>query len=389
MLFTYRSLDSEEKRVLDRIAQMRHDLRYLVVQQPRRWTGLLARITRARALRASNSIEGINVSQEDAIAAVDGEDPREADRPTWRAVIGYQNAMEYILQRTGNEGFRFSQDVILAVHFMIAQHDLDANPGNFRRGWVGVRNSESGDVVHEGVDRQLLEPLMAELVDYMNSDKVESVMLRAAMVHLNLVMLHPFSDGNGRTARCLHAAALTREGIVAPQFSSIEEYIGRNQQEYYSVLSAVGGGNWNPQRDCQPWVRFCITGHYRQAQTLIRRSRETELTYEELSKLVKDKGLAERTALGLLEAAFGGRVRNSSYRVSTDVSYNLASRDLKDMVDAGLLHPQGEKRGRHYVANDIVRRIRAANRLTKGDDDPFSVIAKPTMVQGSLFDQPA
>ena len=78
MLFTYDALDEPERRVAARITEMRHDLAPYVLQQPRRWTGLLARMTRARALRASNSIEGINVTAEDAIAAVDGEDLTDA-----------------------------------------------------------------------------------------------------------------------------------------------------------------------------------------------------------------------------------------------------------------------------------------------------------------------
>lgn len=76
-------------------------------------------------------------------------------------------------------------------------------------------------------------------------------------------------------------------------------------------------------------------------------------------------------ALGLIEAAFGGRIRNASYRVSTDVSNNLASRDLKALVDASLLVPEGERRGRYYVASPAVRAIRERSRLPKGNDDPF------------------
>jgi Fic family protein len=361
---------------------MRHDLRYHVVQNPRRWTGVLARMTRARALMQSNSIEGINVSQEDAIAAIDGEDPVEADRPTWRAVVGYQAAMEYILQRTRDENFAFTKDVILAVHFMISQHDLDANPGNLRRGWVGVRNSKTGVVVHEGVDRDSLEPLLGELVDYMNTDTGVPAELKAAMTHLNLTMLHPFSDGNGRTARCLQTAVLARQGIVAPEFSSIEEYTGRHQQEYYDVLAQVGGGHWQPARDARPWVRFCLTGHYRQAQTLLRRVGEVALVYEELAKLVAHHGLQERMALGLIEATFGRRVRNASYRVTTDVTNNLASRDLKELVDAKLLTAVGEKRGRHYVATPTLQAIREKNRLPRREDDPF---AEFLPAQPSLF----
>ena len=383
MLFTYRSLHPDDKQVLDRIAQMRHDLRYFVVQQPRRWTELLARMTRARALRASNIIEGINVSAEDAIAAVDNEDPTEADKPTWQAVEGYHAAMDYILQRCRDDSFHFSKDVLLAVHFMISQHDLGANPGNFRPGWVAVRNSVTGDVVHEGVDRDKLESLVDELIDYMNSEDFESIALKAAMTHLNLVMMHPFSDGNGRTARCLQTAVLANEGVVAPIFSSIEEYIGRHQQEYYDVLAEVGGGGWNPERDCRPWVRFCITGHYKQAQTLLRRTRQIERIYEELHREVTKHGLHERTALALLEATAGLRVRNASYRVSADISNNLASRDLKSLVDAGLLVAKGERRGRHYTPSDHIWEIRERNRIPKGVDDPFQTIKDEG--QRSLF----
>ena len=254
MLYTYPELDEAERRVLDRIEAMQRDLRHFVVQNPKRWTGILARMTRARALRASNSIENINVSQEDAVAAVDGEDPAETDRQTWRAVIGYQQAMTYILQRCRDHDFRFSVDAILAIHFMISQSDLDANPGNFRRGWVGVRNTRTNEVVHEGVDRAQLEGLMAELIDFLNDQPQTHLIIKAALAHLNLTLLHPFTDGNGRTARCLQTAVLANEGIAAQTYSSIEEYIGRNQQKYYDVLAEAGGGGFNPERSCKSWI---------------------------------------------------------------------------------------------------------------------------------------
>ena len=372
MLFTYRALDEEEQRVEAATTRIRQDLRRYVVLEPRRWTGLLARMARARALAGSNSVEGINVSDEDAIAAIDGEDPVSADRDTWRAVTGYREAMDYILQRRQSPSFRISEDVLLAVHFMICQSDLTARPGQYRPGWVGVRDSRTGELVHEGVDRDQLEPLIRDLLDYVNDASVGSVFLRAAMTHLNLAMLHPFTDGNGRTARCIHTAVLASDGIVAPTFSSIEEYVGRNQQEYHRVLAEVGGGSWQPERNAKPWVRFCLSGHYRQAQTLLRRMRETERMYVELSTLVEANGLAERSAMALLHAAFGGRVRNASYRVSADISNNLASRDLKALVDANLLAAKGERRGRFYVASPAVTEMRQRLRLPKNVDDPFA-----------------
>ena len=387
MLFFYRELDSEEQRVLARIDDMREQLKHNINLEPRRWTGLLARMTRAKALRASNSIEGINVSDEDALAAVDGEDAVDADRPTRLSIEGFQSAMNYILQRCRDNSFRFSVDMILSVHFMITQSDLKANPGNFRPGWVGVRNSTNGELVHEGVSRDLLEGLVHELVEYMNSPDAPHAIIKGAMVHLNLAMLHPFSDGNGRTARCMQTAVLARDGISAPIFSSIEEYIGYNQQIYYDVLAEVGGGKWNPQNDTKPWIRFCLSGHYRQAQTILRRIAEFERVYIELVELTRRKGLPERTTMALVEAAFGLRVRNASYRATVEVSNNLASRDLKQLVDAGLLKPEGEKRGRDYVPSPEVKAIRQAFRMPKGIDDPFNPPAETiSPVQGSLFE---
>ena len=386
MLFMYRALDDAEKRVEAATARIRADLRQYVVTEPRRWTGLLARMTRARALAGSNSVEGIDVSDEDAIAAIDREDPANTDRETWRAVTGYREAMDYILQRWQSPSFSITEDVLLAVHFMICQSDFAARPGQYRPGWVGVRNTRTGELVHEGVDRDRLEPLIRELLDYVNDGDVESVFLRAAMTHLNLAM-HPFTDGNGRTARCIHTAVLAGDGIVAPAFSSIEEHIGRNQQEYYDVLAEVGGGGWHPERNARPWVRFCLSGHYRQAQTLLRRSRELERVYAELEDLVVANGLPERTSMALLQAAIGNRVRNSSYRVSADISKNLATRDLKVLVDARLLVPEGEKRGRFYIPSATVAELRRKSRLPRNVDDPFAEDGRVQLSasQASLF----
>ena len=384
VLYQYNLLDVPERRALERIAKLRHDLRYMVQVEPRRWTGLLARYTRARALRASNSIEGINVSQEDALAVIDGEDPADADRPTWRAVVGYRTAMDYLLQRCRDPRFEFTLDVVLAVHFMIAQDDLRANPGILRPGWVGVRNSVTGEVVHEGIDRDLLQPHLDLLLQYMSVANPADTILKAAMTHLNLTLLHPFSDGNGRTARCLHTAVLAREGIIAPTFSSIEEYIGLHQQQYYDVLAEVGGGGWNPMRSAKPWVRFCIEAHYRQIQTLLRRTRRVERVWEELLLLAAANDLPERTCFAMLEASTGFKVRNSSYRVTADVSNNLASRDLKALVDAELLVPEGEKRGREYSAGNALRKIWLRYRLDAPTDDPF---AESEEDQPTLFPQ--
>ena len=177
-------------------------------------------------------------------------------------------------------------------------------------------------------------------------------------------------------ARCLQSLVLAREGILAPQFASIEEYLGRNTQAYYDVLGEVGAGCWQPGRNARPWVRFCLLAHFRQAKTLLQRVKEAEQLWGLLEDLASQNGLPDRVVGGLYDAALGLRVRNSTYRSSQEeMSENLASRDLRALVDAGLLIPHGERRGRHYVGAPQVRQVYASIRIQRAstpEDDPFA-----------------
>src|SRR5258708_12735627 len=128
---------------------------------------------------------------------------------------------------------------------------------------------------------------MNELVEHLNAQSPCPSMVRAAMGHLSLVMIHPFADGNGRMARCLQTLVLAREGIIDPWFSSIEEHLGKNTQAYYDVLAVVGKGTWSPKSDARPWLHFCLTAHYRQAKTLLRRSKEMRRIWDKLKQKIR------------------------------------------------------------------------------------------------------
>jgi Fic family protein len=214
--------------------------------------------------------------------------------------------------------------------------------------------------------------LMKELLEGLNEAPPDSpAIVKAAMAHLNLVMIHPFSDGNGRMARCLQTLVLARGGVLSPPFASIEEYLGRNTRAYYDVLAEVGGGSWQPERDARPWIRFCLTAHYRQAHTLLLRTRELQRLWDTLEIEVQKRRLPERTLFALADAAAGLRVRNATYRPIAEISDHLASRDLKSLVDEGLLVSSGEKRGRHYLASETLQAMSLAVREPRKIKDPF------------------
>jgi Fic family protein len=370
MVFRCPELDESEKRVLDKISQIRDSIKY-ALRVPVRWFGSLRRSMLARAIQGSNSIEGYNVTLEDAIAAIEGEPLLEASDENQFAITGYRDAMTYVLELARDPHFAYGAQLIRSLHFMMLRYDLRKNPGLWRPGAVYVRDEQKGSIVYEGSAAEAVPGLVDELCSNLNMQSSLPAVIRAAMAHINLVMIHPFSDGNGRMSRCLQTLVLAREGILEPQFCSIEEYLGRNTKEYYSVLAEVGQGTWRPSNDVRPWIRFCLTAHYRQAKTIVRRIEEIKLVSDEVELLVKKEKLHERCMFALLDAARGLRVRNSTYRAIAEISENLASRDLKTMVDRGLLVSIGDTRSRIYLASEALRQIRLKNRRPTPIQDPF------------------
>lgn len=248
-------------------------------------------------------------------------------------------------------------------------------------GSIYIHDEATRQLVYQGPEVEEVARLMAELSAWLADASDDPVLVRAAMAHLNLVMIHPFRDGNGRMARCLQTLVFARDGILPPVFSSIEEYLGHNTQAYYDVLAQVGRGSWQPGNDARPWLRFVLTAHLRQARTLLRRTTEIERLYGELDQLIATHGLHERTIEALFDAASGWRVRNVVYRElvrrnhGLDLSDPTASRDLRQLSERGLLTPMGEKRGRYYVAGESLRRIRneqVHGRAPRDDTDPFA-----------------
>jgi len=380
IIFQTPQIAEAEAEVLGKIDEIRSGLKH-ALRAPTRWTGFLRRNLTALAIQGSNTIEGYNVTFEDAVAAVEGEQPSEAAAETWAAIVGYRNALSYVLQRADDQHFAFNEELIRSLHYMMLSHDPSKHPGRWRPGPIFVRREPSGEIVYEGPDADLVPKLMRGFVEQVQTpDSSVHVIVRAAMSHLNLVMIHPFSDGNGRMGRGIQTLLLTRDGILASPFSSIEEYLGSrgNTEAYYNVLGKVGGGTWHPDHDARPWVRFCLTAHFQQALTVSRRLKEIAKLWDELETELKRRQLDERMVFALYDAAIGLRVRSSRYRAVAEVSIQIATRDLRALVHEGLLVPRGEKRGRIYVASEVLTAIRKKTREARIPlEDPFKASQLP------------
>ncbi len=340
--------------VLDEIDQFRDRLRYQLAE-PRRWQGQLRRTLAARAIQGSNSIEGYQVSLDDAEDVVEYESPLEGADSVPPEIVGYRDALTYVQQLADNPHFRYERMLLSALHFLMLDHHMDKSPGRYRGGEIFIRNEQTRQVVYEGPEPEEVPGLVDELLDWLNTGDLHlPVFVRAAMAHLNLVNIHPWRDGNGRMSRCLHTLVLARDGVLAPEFSSIEEWLGtgRNTYDYYDVLNAVGGRVWSPDRDTHPWIRFCLRAHHMQAQLVEQRFDHYARLWLALEDLADTRSLPERTVHALFTAARGIRVRRATYQRDAELSDNQAIRDLRLLAGAGLLRPLGETRGRSYTAGE-------------------------------------
>src|SRR5271166_3018509 len=112
MIFTLPRLPPEYQGVVASIDVLRRQLRYATSDRRRRWTGFLRRSTLARAVQGSNSIEGYNVTEDDAVAAVDESEPFDAETETWMAINGYRAAMGYVLQLADDPYYRHNDGTL-------------------------------------------------------------------------------------------------------------------------------------------------------------------------------------------------------------------------------------------------------------------------------------
>jgi len=383
MLFTSPEPDDRELEVLADVEDLKQRLRHQL-HEPHRWYGSLRRLSEARQIQGSNTIEGYDASLDDAAAIAAGEEPLDADEETRRALSGYHEAMTYVLQLAADEDFAYSAQLVKSLHFMMTSYDLQNRPGRWRLGDIYVRKDETGEIVYQGPDADEVPSLVSELMTCLNDPVPEDQrLIQAGMAHLNLVMIHPFRDGNGRMARALATLVLTRSDIGEPEFSSIEEWLGANTDDYYSVLAHTGHGSWQPRDDAHLWLTFNLRAHHMQAQTVARRVGEAGETWTDLDRLLTEHNLPERTMEAMFDAVLGYRVRRAGYLKRAEVTEQTATRDLAALASAGILTAYGNGRGRYYAAGEPLKQIqerRRARRKPLRDPYPWmrAKLSEPT-----------
>ena len=216
-----------------------------------RWTNLAVwPSARSATVAGSTGIEGNPLSAEQVEDVLAGGSIR-ADPADVRDVRNYNAALDIANRAALRTDFEWSQELLRRLNAEILAGLEDDERGEYRTGPVTVGG------VYAPPDQLVVPILMTELVDWLRDEGADHTLVRAGLAHLNVVSIHPWLNGNGRTSRVVGSLVLMRRGIAAPELVSIESVIRADPARYIAVLQETHGHTYQPDRhSATRWLEY-------------------------------------------------------------------------------------------------------------------------------------
>ncbi len=214
-----------------------------------------------RMTHSSTAIEGniLNIQQVEALVLGKKIDAPKRDI---YEVKNYLKTIKYIGKVVGNEK-PITQKVILKIHQLVTDKTLpEAQCGKYRKGPVYIVRREfmkPDKIIYTAPPAQKVPKLVEDLVQWTQEREEENIhpIIVAGVVHREIAAIHPFSDGNGRTARALATLILYQRGYDFRKLFSLEDYYNRDRQKYYQ---AVNIGPKYCRADFTKWLEYFVEG---------------------------------------------------------------------------------------------------------------------------------
>ncbi len=338
---------------LERLDDLRRSLDGGVL--PRRWAGRLRRELEAESTAASTGMEGVPVTVEEVRRILAGDRPSAVSEGDARLVEGYRDAMSFVLRRADDPGFAWQNELILGIHDRVLGGSYVAGAGRFRESAVFLAIAGEGRQVYEPPPAESVPALVSNLATFAAEHTADlPAPVLAALVHVRLAGIHPFSDGNGRTARVLASLAMYRGGYTRREFTSLEEWWGAHRDEYYAAFACLGA-SWDPAVDVTAFVEAHVRAQRLQVDALSLREAAERQLWQLLEDIAtEDLGVPARYADALYDAFFGREVTNRYYRGLADVSVATATNDLARLEASGLVRATGAGRSAAYTGSEAL-----------------------------------
>jgi Fic family protein len=291
-------------------------------------------------------IEGTQLTLDQAERLWRGEAVPEADPDDARELLNYRSAFEFVSDCL-DSGDPITEGLIREIHRKLVEgvRGGKADPGNYRRIQNYVANSSTGEVIFTPPSAVEVPIMMSEMVKWLNGDLDIHPVLISGIAQFQLVHVHPFLDGNGRTSRLLSTLCLYKAGYDFKRLFTISEYYDRDRPTFYKKIQSVRENDM----DMTGWLDYFITGL--ETQMIEVKERGEQVIRRDV--LVQKHSLNERQS-----KALGYLLQNDKLTIQDfeslcpDVNRRSLQRDLKGMLDKKLILEIGAgptDPTRHYV----------------------------------------
>jgi len=214
-----------------------------------------------RMTQSSTAIEGniLNIKQVEDIL-----EGREIDAPLRDIyeVKNYLRAIKYI-EKFVKEKKQISKRLILIVHRLVTDKTLPkVQCGHYRRSKIYVVRRKLGmpdEIIYTGPSANKVPGLIEGLISWIKKSQKQNIhpIIVAGIVHRELAAIHPFSDGNGRTARSLATFILYQRNFNLRGLFALEDYYNKNRPAYYKAINV---GKKYSQMDFTKWLEYFVKG---------------------------------------------------------------------------------------------------------------------------------
>jgi len=300
---------------------------------------------RALLLEAHHTthIEGTRLTVEQAEALWAGKAVGQARGDDTRELLNYRDAFN-LVSRHLNSGEPISEDLIREIHrrLVAGVRGGHGRPGAYRAGQNYVANSMTGEIIYTPPPASEVPRLMAALGAWIEAEKEIHPVLVAGLAQFELVHIHPFVDGNGRTSRLLSTLCLYRAGYDFKRLFTLSEFYDRDRASFYGAIQSVR----ERDMDLTTWLEFFVRG-------LATQLGEVKARGESAIKLdiaANERGLNARQRLILEHALAHGRIRISECEsLFPEMNRRTLQRDLASLEEKGLVVAKGATNNRVYA----------------------------------------
>jgi len=303
---------------------------------------------RALVLEAHHTthIEGTRLTLDQAGRLLEGKLVPGADRDDVLELLNYKKAFEFVSEYV-KDGGPITEGLVREIHKRLVDgvRGGAAAPGEYRRIQNYVVDSVTGEIVYTPPPTHDVPIMMADLVYWLNKEKAIHPVLVSGISQFQLVHIHPFLDGNGRTSRLLSTLCLYRAGYDFKRLFTISEYYDRDRPAFYRAIQSVREHGM----DMTVWLEYFVEGLTAQLAEV--RERGEQAIRRDM--LVKEHMLSDRQARALAHILEHGSLTIKDFEgLCPDVNRRSLQRDLKTMVDLGLIVSEGETHQLRYRLAD-------------------------------------